>query len=88
MTTRTLSVLLVLVLFTLVCPPAGADKPLVVASLYPLYEFSRQVAGDHADAVSLVPVGVDPHDWAPSPLDVLRLQKARLFVHNGAGLEP
>jgi zinc transport system substrate-binding protein len=67
-------------------PPASA-KPLVVASFYPLYEFSRQVAGDRATVVSLVPPGVEPHDWEPSPQEMVDLQKARLFVYNGAGFE-
>jgi zinc transport system substrate-binding protein len=68
--------------------PVPASKPLVVASFYPLYEFSRQVAGDRAEVVSLVPPGVEPHDWEPSPSDVIQLQKAKLFVYNGAGFEP
>jgi zinc transport system substrate-binding protein len=68
--------------------PARAETPLVVASFYPLYEFSKQVAGDRAEVVTLVPFGVEPHDWEPSPQDVVRVQKAKLFVYNGAGLEP
>jgi len=88
MTTRTLSALVILAVLVLARPSAYADKPLVVASFYPLYEFSRQVAGDHAEVISLVPPGVEPHDWEPSPQDVVRLQKAKLFVYNGAGLEP
>ena len=68
--------------------PAPPSKPLVVASFYPLYEFSRQVAGDRAEVVSLVPPGVEPHDWEPSPQQMIDVQKARLFVYNGAGFEP
>jgi zinc transport system substrate-binding protein len=49
---------------------AAPPRPLVVASFYPLYDFARQVAGDRAEAVSLVPAGVEPHDWEPSPRDV------------------
>jgi zinc transport system substrate-binding protein len=86
---RTLSLLLVILAVVLgTCPPARADKPLVVASFYPLYEFAKQVAGEHAEVVSLVPVGIEPHDWEPAPPDVIRVQRAKLFVYNGAGLEP
>lgn len=67
-------------------PPSG--KPLVVATFYPLYEFARQVAGDRAEVVSLVPPGVEPHDWEPSPQSVVQTQQARVFVYNGAGFEP
>ncbi|HEY7538643.1 MAG TPA: metal ABC transporter substrate-binding protein [Methylomirabilota bacterium] len=63
------------------------DRPLVVASFYPHYEFARQVAGNRAEVVSLVPTGVEPHDWEPSPQDVVRIEHARVFVYNGAGYE-
>jgi zinc transport system substrate-binding protein len=68
--------------------PAPSAKPLVVATFYPLYEFARQVAGDRAAVLSLVPPGVEPHDWEPSPQQVADVQKARVFVYNGAGFEP
>jgi zinc transport system substrate-binding protein len=68
--------------------PPPRTKPLVVASFYPMYEFSRQVAGDRADVVSLVPPGVEPHDWEPSPQKLVEVQNARLLVYNGAGFEP
>jgi zinc transport system substrate-binding protein len=71
------------------CGPAAAPAtPLVVATFYPLYEFSRRVAGDRAEVVSLVPPGVEPHDWDPSPADLVRIAKARVLVYNGAGFEP
>jgi zinc transport system substrate-binding protein len=60
----------------------------VVASFYPLYEFARRVGGERVEVTTLVPPGVEPHDWEPSPRDVARLYQARLFVYNGAGLEP
>jgi zinc transport system substrate-binding protein len=86
---RTVFLLLVTLLVALgVCPPARADTPLVVASFYPLYEFAKQVAGEHAEVISLVPVGIEPHDWEPAPQDIIRVQRAKLFVYNGAGLEP
>jgi zinc transport system substrate-binding protein len=82
--------LVVLILVGVGCEraPAPRTKPLVVASFYPLYEFARQVAGDRAEVVSLVPAGVEPHDWEPTPQDVARARQASLFVYNGADLEP
>jgi len=40
------------------------------------------------EVTALVPPGVEPHDWEPSPQDVSRIRKARALVYNGAGLEP
>jgi zinc transport system substrate-binding protein len=68
-------------------PPPTA-KPLVIASFYPLWEFSKQVAGDRAEVVSLVPPGFEPHDWEPSPQDVATVERAKVFVLNGAGFDP
>jgi zinc transport system substrate-binding protein len=73
---------------TAAAPAPAAERPLVLASFYPLYEFARAVAGDRAEVVTLVPPGVEPHDWEPSPQDIVQVQKARLFIYNGAGLEP
>jgi zinc transport system substrate-binding protein len=68
--------------------PGASDRLLIVASFYPLFEFARQVAGDRAEVVALVPPGVEPHDWEPSPRELAEIRKARLLVYNGAGLEP
>ena len=69
-------------------PAAGPAAVPVVASFYPLWEFARQVGGDRATVTSLVPPGVEPHDWEPSPQDVAAVRKARLFIYNGGGFEP
>ncbi|MEI7024860.1 metal ABC transporter substrate-binding protein [Paenibacillus sp. y28] len=67
--------------------PASEVKPTVVASFYPLYEFARNVAGDKATVVNLVPAGVEPHDWEPTAKDMKQIQEANVFVYNGAGME-
>jgi zinc transport system substrate-binding protein len=59
------------------------EKLKVVASFYPMVEFTKQVAGDHADVVGLIPAGAEPHDWEPSPKDVTAIQEANVFVYNG-----
>lgn len=62
---------------------ASGEKLKVVATFYPMYEFSKQVAGEHADVVALIPSGVEPHDWEPSAKDMATLQEADVFVYNG-----
>lgn len=70
------------------CEPAPPPaRPLVVATIYPLWDFSRQVAGDRAEVVSLVPPGVEPHDWEPSPRDVTQVQRATVLVHAGTTVD-
>jgi len=64
-----------------------AAKLQVVASFYPLYEFSKNVVGDKAKVSTFIPVGVEPHDWEPSANDMLNLKKSSIFVYNGVGME-
>ncbi len=66
-------------------PPVGLE---VVASFYPLYEFASRVGGDRVTVRQLTPPGTSPHDYEPTPGDVAALTRARVFVYNGAGLEP
>ncbi|MBM2852283.1 MAG: hypothetical protein HW420_830 [Candidatus Nitrosotenuis sp.] len=60
----------------------------VVASFYPLYEFSKNVARDKAEVSAFIPIGVEPHDWEPSANDILNLKESSIFVYNGVGMEP
>ncbi len=64
------------------------SKIRIIASFYPLYEFSRNIAGDKADVSSFIPLGIEPHDWEPNTGDILRLKEAKIFVYNGGGFEP
>lgn len=62
----------------------GSDAKLsVVTTFYPMYEFSKKVAGDLADVVALIPAGTEPHDWEPSAQDMAKVKDADVFVYNG-----
>jgi zinc transport system substrate-binding protein len=66
-----------------------ADNKLrVSASFYTMYDFAKKIGGDKADVSLMIPAGIEPHDWEPSTSDILSLEKADMFVYNGAGMEP
>ena len=64
-----------------------SSKMQIISSFNPLHEFSQNVGGEKVDAVLLVPVGVEPHDWEPTIKDVQRMQKSDLIIINGIGFE-
>jgi zinc transport system substrate-binding protein len=69
-------------------PPAQTGTQIsVVVSFYPLAFFTQQIGGDVVDVHTLVSPGIEPHDFEPTPQDIVRIQKAKLLVYNGAGLE-
>jgi zinc transport system substrate-binding protein/manganese/iron transport system substrate-binding protein len=57
--------------------------PSVVVSIHPLFDIVRQVAGEHAAVVRILPPGASPHTFDPTPRDVLRIARADLIVMNG-----
>ena len=59
----------------------------VITTFYPIYEFTKEIGGDDANVVNLLPTGVEPHDWTPRDQDIVNTSKAQLFLYNGAGLE-
>ncbi|QWU14797.1 zinc transport system substrate-binding protein [Paenibacillus sophorae] len=63
------------------------DKVNVVTTFYPIYEFAQEIGGEDVNAINLLPVGVEPHDWTPRSQDIVNTSKAQLFLYNGAGLE-
>ena len=45
----------------------NADGKLnIVTTFYPVYEFTKQVAGDEANVELLIGAGTEPHDYEPS----------------------
>jgi zinc transport system substrate-binding protein len=52
-----------------------------------MYDFAKKIGGDKVDVVNMVPAGTEPHDWEPTASDVAGLEKADVFVYNGAGME-
>lgn len=63
------------------------DKVNVVTSLFPVYDFAKQIGGDHANVMNLIPTGVEPHDWTPKSHEITVTSKAQLLLYNGAGFE-
>ena len=59
----------------------------VVASFYPVYEFVKNVGGNKVDVSTLIPIGVEPHDFEPSIQQIQNAESADLIIYNGAGLE-
>lgn len=64
------------------------DRVNVVVSFYPLKEFAEGIGGEKVRITTLIPAGIEPHEWELSPQDVVSVLNADVFIYNGAGLEP
>ncbi|NPV73775.1 MAG: zinc ABC transporter substrate-binding protein [Pelotomaculum sp.] len=65
----------------------GDRKLKIVTTIYPLYDFTRNIAGEKAEVLCLVAPGSEPHGWEPTPRDLAEIQKADVFIYCGAGME-
>lgn len=65
----------------------GSKKLQIVTSFYPIYYFTKQVAGKNANVDLVIPNGVEPHEWEPSVKDMAKIQDADVFVYNSRYFE-
>lgn len=59
----------------------------IITTFYPMYDFTKNIAGDKANITLLIPSTIEPHDWEPTPKNIGDIQKADLFVYNSAEME-
>ena len=64
--------------------PSNQPKIKVVASFYPMYEFVKAVGRDRVDVSTLIPIGIEPHDYDPTIQQILNAQSASMLVFNVA----
>lgn len=66
---------------------AEGEKLRVVATTSLVGDIARRVGGDAIELTVLMPLGVDPHNYTPTPQDLRTLNEAHLILVNGLGLE-
>ena len=54
-----------------------------VATIFPQYDFLREIAGDKIELTMLLKPGAETHSYEPTPQDILSIQKSDLFVFVG-----
>jgi ABC-type Zn uptake system ZnuABC Zn-binding protein ZnuA len=69
----------------LVDPTAPGMRVLVIESF--LADIAQNVAGERLQVQSLIPSGIDPHTFEPTPQDVAKIAESQVLIYNGAGLE-
>ena len=63
----------------------GLPRILAVESF--LADIAQNVAGDRLTVETLIPLGVDPHAYQPTPRDAATVADCSVLILNGAGIE-
>lgn len=64
------------------------DKLTIVATLFPQYDFAREIAGDKAEILLLLPPGMESHSFEPTPGDIITIHNSDVFLYTGDEMEP
>ncbi|MCL2402559.1 MAG: metal ABC transporter substrate-binding protein [Oscillospiraceae bacterium] len=63
---------------------ADANEPLrVIATIFPQFDFVRQIAGDRVALSMLISPGAESHGFEPTARDIIALNEADLFIYVG-----
>lgn len=63
--------------------PKKNDELNITATIFPQYDFARQLAGDKANVTMLLPPGSECHTYEPTPQDIIKIQNSDLFIYTG-----
>lgn len=62
-------------------PSEDDDRLTVVTTIFAPYDFVRQIVGDQANVVMLLPPGVESHSYEPTPSDIISIENADIFFY-------
>lgn len=55
-------------------------EPKIAVSIYPVFDWVKNIAGDSAYVMLIIPPGANPHTFEPVPSVVTDIQKMQLFI--------
>jgi zinc transport system substrate-binding protein len=61
---------------------------LIAVSSFTLSDVVKNIAQSSVKVINILPLGVDPHSFEPTPKLMAEIEKSDLVLFNGAGLEP
>lgn len=68
-------------------PDKKIEKLNVIATIFPVYDFARNIGGDKINIKMLLPPGMDAHHYELRPEDIVKVTKADIFLFTNFELE-
>ena len=84
--------LLIILSFLLSCQPTKESnkkeqKLKVIATIFPIYDFARNIGGDKINVTMLLPPGTDAHHYELKPKDITNVGKSDVFLFTNFEME-
>ncbi len=58
----------------------------IIVTMYPQYDFARQIVGDKMSVRLLTPPGAEIHDYEPTSKDLVAIKESKLFIFTSTEL--
>ncbi len=68
--------------------PEETGKIKIMATLFPYYDIAKEIGKEKAEVSFLLPPGIDPHSFEPTPSDFLKINTFDIFIYTGDFMEP
>lgn len=59
----------------------------IMTTLFPQYDFAKQIVGDKCEVKLLLPPGVDSHGYEPTPKDIIDINNSDMIIYTGDIME-
>lgn len=59
------------------------EKVNIITTIFPHYDFVRQIAKDKVNIHMLIPPGSESHTFDPTPKDIINIKKCDVFIYTG-----
>jgi zinc transport system substrate-binding protein len=59
----------------------------VIATIFPIYDFARNIGGDKINVTMLLPPGIDAHHYELKPKDIINVGKSDIFLFTNFEME-
>lgn len=82
------AMLVIASLFLVSCGEKEDDgKITIMTTLFPQYDFTKQIVGDKCEVQLLLPPGSESHSYEPTPKDIININNAEMLVYTGDDME-
>ena len=65
----------------------NTQKIKVAATIFPFYDFAKEIGGSYVDVALILPPGSSPHTFSPKVSDIKEIAGAKVLFYNNSGLD-
>jgi len=62
-------------------------KIIVTATIFPVYDVAKYIIGERGSVKMMLPPGIEPHSYEPTPKDIINLKKSKIFLYSSQYME-